>query len=674
MTRSPTRRILLFSGLGILLLLVLIVVLLFTLNLNRFRPYINQRVSEATGRVFEIRGDLRLDWQRARDEEGWHAWIPWPRPSARDIVVSNPDWAKTGPQMVSLKEIAVSFNPWPLLAKKLVLHELDIDGLAVNLERSVDGRNNWTFKKNEESGESSRWGYELGKVVLRNSALRYLDPNIKLDLRTEAQTLDTADPKGYGLQFKAGGTYRSAPISGQGKTGGVLSLKDRSAAFPVQADLHIGKNAIAVEGTVAQPNTATTIDLHLSLSGSSMSNLYPLTGVLLPDTPPYATKGHLIGRLNGKTSDWTYEKFSGTVGKSDLSGTLQYTVQQPRPLLRGTLVSNQLRLEDLGPVVKADSNAEKRKNRDDVKKLQPADKALPVEEFSTEHWDALDADVKFSGRKIIRSEELPIDDLVTELHLKDKVLTLTPLNFGVAGGDLTSNVSLDGRGDKIKAQIRTAARHLKIKKLFPKLESMQASIGEVNADASLSGVGNSIAAMMATSNGELKGAVTEGTVSKFILEAAGLNIPNAVFSKLFGDKQVQMNCLANDFDVKSGVMQTKYFVMDTADAVVTITGTINFSTEAMDLDVRPQTKGVRIISLRTPLYVKGTFKNPDVGLHKGALVAKAGGALALGAVAPLAAVIPLINPGNTPSVDCARLLADYREKPKAPPPGQKKRD
>jgi uncharacterized protein involved in outer membrane biogenesis len=664
---------LLFSGLGILLLLVLIVVLLFTLDLNRFKPTINQRVSEATGRVFEIRGDLRLDWARARDEDGWHAWVPWPRPSATDIVMSNPDWSKTGPQMVTLKEVAFSFNPWPLLTKKLVLHELDVNGLAVNLERSTDGKNNWTFKKNEEE-QPSNWDYEVGKVVLRDSTLRYLDPNIKLDLKAEAQTMDAADPKGYGLQFKAGGTYRSAPISGQGRTGGVLSLKDRSAAFPVQADLHIGKNAIAVEGTVAQPNKATDIDLHLALSGSSMSNLYPLTGVLLPDTPPYATKGRLIGHLNGKSSDWTYEKFSGTVGKSDLSGTLQYTVQQPRPLLRGTLVSNQLRLADLGPVVKADSNDEKRKNRDDVKKLQPAGTALPVEEFSTGHWDALDADIKFRGRKIVRSEELPIDDLVTELHLKDKVLSLTPLNFGVAGGDLTSNISLDGRGDKIKARIKTAARHLKIKKLFPTLKTMQASIGEVNADASLSGTGNSIAAMMASSNGEVKGAITEGSVSKFILEAAGLNIPNAVFSKLFGDKQVQMNCLANDFDVKSGLMQTKYFVMDTDDAVITVTGTINFTTEVMDLDVRPQTKGVRIISLRTPLYVKGTFKNPDIGLHKGALMAKAAGAIALGTVAPLAAVIPLINPGNTPSVDCDRLLADYREKPKAPPPGQKKRD
>jgi AsmA family protein len=673
MTRSPTRRILLFSGLGLLLLLVLIVVVLFTFDLNRLRPYINQRVSESTGRMFEIRGDLRLDWQRASDESGWHAWVPWPRPSARDIVMSNPDWAKTGPQMVSVKEVAVSFNPWPLLTRKLVLHELDVNGLAVNLERTTDGKNNWTFKKDQEEQQPSSWSYELGKVMLRDSVLRYLDPNIKLDLKAQAQTLEAADPKGYGLQFKAGGTYRGAPISGQGKTGGILSLKDKNAVFPVKADLHIGKNAIGVEGSVTQPTAVTAIDFHLSLSGSSMSNLYPLTGVLLPDTPPYATKGRLIGHLNGKTSDWTYEKFSGTVGKSDLAGTLQYTIRQPRPLLRGTLVSNQLRLEDLGPVVKADSNAEKRKNRDDVKKMQPEDKALPVEEFSTEHWGALDADVKFSGRKIIRSEELPIDDLVTELHLKDKVLELTPLNFGVAGGDLTSNISLDGREEKIKARVKTAARGLQIKKLFPTLETMQASLGEVNADASLSGTGNSIAAMMASSNGELKGAVTEGSVSKFILEAAGLNIPNAVFSKLFGDNQVQMNCLANDFDIKSGVMRTKYFVMDTTDAVVTVDGTINFSTEAMDLDVRPKTKGLRIISLRTPLYVRGTFKNPDIGLHKGALAAKTAGAIALGAVAPLAAVVPLINPGNTQSIDCGRLLADYSKKSKAPPPPEQKK-
>jgi hypothetical protein len=78
--------------------------------------------------------------------------------------------------------------------------------------------------------------------------------------------------------------------------------------------------------------------------------------------------------------------------------------------------------------------------------------------------------------------------------------------------------------------------------------------------------------------------------------------------------------------------------------------------------------------LRTPLYVRGTFKNPDIGLHKGAIAAKTAGAIALGSMAPLAAIIPLINPGRTEEVDCKRLLADYREKPQAPPPGKKKPD
>ncbi|HEV7856486.1 MAG TPA: AsmA family protein [Herminiimonas sp.] len=667
MPKSLPGKILLFGGVAVLLVVAIVVTAVLTFDWNRAKPYVNQRVSEATGRAFAIRGDLDVGWQRAEDETGWHSWLPWPHITANDIVLANPDWAKTGPQMVSAKKVTFSINPFPLLSKTVVLHALDIDALALAIERTTDGRNNWTFKKSE--GQSSPWNVEFGKLTLTQAALRYLDPNIKLDLKAAAETLNDGNPKGYGLKFSAGGTYNKAPITGDGKTGGILSLKNKDAVFPVQANLHIGKNAIGVEGTVTQPTAATAIDLHLTLSGASMANLYPLTGVLLPDTPPYATKGHLIGHMNKVGSDWTYEKFTGKVGASDLSGTLQYIVQKPRPLLKGTMVSNQLRLEDLGALVKADSNAEK-KNRG-AKGVQPDGKALPVEQFTTDKWDALDADIKFTGRKIIRDAALPIDDLVTELHMKDKVLTLTPLNFGVAGGNLTSNITLNGQTDVIQAQIKTAARGLKIKQLFPTLESMQASLGEVNADASLSGTGNSISAMMSSANGELKGAVTEGTVSKFILEAAGLNVPNAVFAKLFGDKQVQLNCLANDFQVESGVMRTKYFVMDTTDAVVVVDGTINLATEVMNLDVRPKTKGLRIISLRSPLYVRGTFKNPDIGLHKGALAAKAGGAVALGILAPIAALIPLINPGRTDAIDCGRLLAQFKDKPKAPAPGQK---
>ena len=102
-----------------------------------------------------------------------------------------------------------------------------------------------------------------------------------------------------------------------------------------------------------------------------------------------------------------------------------------------------------------------------------------------------------------------------------------------------------------------AARHLKIRQLFPKLQSMQASVGEVNGDAALAGTGNSVSAMLATASGEVGATVSEGSVSKFVLEAAGLNIANAVFVKLFGDKQVQLNCVASDFVVEKGQAQTR---------------------------------------------------------------------------------------------------------------------
>ena len=143
-----------------------------------------------------------------------------------------------------------------------------------------------------------------------------------------------------------------------------------------------------------------------------------------------------------------------------------------------------------------------------------------------------------------------------------------------------------------------------------------------------------------------------------------------IFSKLFGDQQVQLNCLASDFSINNGLMETRYFVLDTEDAVVSVSGEINLATEAMDIEVVPKTKGLRIISLRSPLYAKGTFKNPDIGLKKGPLIAKAGGAIVLGAVNPLAALIPLIKSGRTQDIDCARLLADAREKPKAIAPEQ----
>jgi AsmA family protein len=216
-----------------------------------------------------------------------------------------------------------------------------------------------------------------------------------------------------------------------------------------------------------------------------------------------------------------------------------------------------------------------------------------------------------------------------------------------------------------------SARRLRLKELLPAVESTQASVGEINGDAELTATGNSIAALLASANGEVKSLISQGSISKFILEAAGLNIASAVVAKLFGDHQVQINCMAADFGITNGVMQTRTFILDTTDATIAADGNINFAEEKLNLTMLPVSKGIRVISLRSPLYMSGTFKKPDVGVDKGVIAAKAAAAAVLGvAAAPAAALLALIDPGPGEDSPCVPLLKQAGKKPQAPPPGK----
>ncbi|UOB54151.1 AsmA family protein [Burkholderia pyrrocinia] len=475
-------------------------------------------------------------------------------------------------------------------------------------------------------------------------------------------TAAPAKPSGptYAFGLKVDGRYKNVPISGTGKLGGVLAVEDTSRPFPLQADVKAGDTRLAIVGTLTDPRNLAALDLRLWLQGTSMSHLYQLTGITLPDTPPYATEGRLIGNFKRRASTFRYENFNGRVGGSDLGGTLVYEQREPRPKLSGELVSNLLQFSDLAPVIGADTAASKAKRGDTTR--QPPGRVLPVETFRTDRWRALDADVKFTGRKLIKSANLPITNLYTHIVMQDGVLSLEPLQFGVAGGTLATTAHLDGSGAPLKGRFTVAARHLKLKQLFPAQKVMQSALGEINGDASLSATGNSPAALAATSTGEVKALVTDGRISRLLMEAAGLNVANVVYEKLFGNRDVNINCAAIDFVATNGILDPKVFALDTDDALINVDGTISLRDETLDLKIHPHTKGFRIFSLRSPLYAKGTFKNPDVGVDAGALALRAGAMIGLGLINPFAALIPLIAPSNNKDVPCSQLFGQMKEK------------
>jgi len=474
----------------------------------------------------------------------------------------------------------------------------------------------------------------------------------------------------YALGLTAKGRYRETAVAGSGKIGSVLALRDPARPFPLQADIEIGDTRLALVGTLTDPLHLAALDLRLWLQGASASHLYPILGIPLPDTPPYATDGRLAGHIRPDDISLTYSGFTGHMGDSDLSGRIRFERRSERSLLKGEVVSHLLRFEDLASIVGAHTNARKAQRGNKVK--QPAGRALPVEPFRSERWRAIDVDLKFTGRRIVNNPQLPVNDVYTHVVLKDGVLTLEPLRFGVAGGTLNSNITLDGSAVPPTARISMSARHLKLRQLFPSQKTMQSALGELNGDAALSATGNSPAALAATLNGEAKALVTEGKLSQLLMEAAGLNVANVVYERLFGAHDINIRCAAADFVANDGVLDARTFALDTDDALIDMSGRIDLRNESMDLAIHPHTKGLRVFSLRSPLYVKGTFKDPDVGVSRGALALRAGAAVALGFVNPFAALIPLIVPSRDQPVPCSALIAQLREAPRAPAPGAAK--
>ncbi|HTV85851.1 MAG TPA: AsmA family protein [Dyella sp.] len=685
---------------GVLLVLLLALIAIVALfDWNRLKPVIDDKISAAIGRPFTIQGNLSATWQREPAEHGLAAWVPWPTFTARAIQVGNPSWAKQ-PKFARLDALQWRLSPWGLLLHHIDAPTIQLMGPQVDLERDAHGQANWLFALGQ-SNQPSNWtlnlgaiGFDKGRIVLDDAQNRLqLDITItplqhaipydqivaqasqeaRVDVghgvgtaaesdQTRPDMSANANRTSYQFAWTVHGSYQGAPVNGWGKSGAVLALEQTNLPFPIQARMHIGDSKIALVGTLTDPIHLGALDLRVWFAGTSMAKLYPITGIALPDTPPYGTEGHLIAQLHRHGSRFDYRDFRGRVGDSDLEGDMLLVTGGARPTLSGDLHSQQLRFADLAPLIGADNKAQKRQRGDTAR--QPADKVLPVEPFRTDRLRTMDADVTFDATRIEHPVSTPIDALHTHILLDSGLLQLNPLHLGMAGGTVDGRIRVEGGVQPMRGALQLSARRLQLKQLFPTFGPMSTSLGEINGDMALKAQGNSVAALLGDADGNVKLLMNDGAISKTLLETAGLNMANVIVEKMFGDKTVKIHCAAADLDGDNGLFTSKLFVFDTDDATIDVNGTVNFANEHMDLNIVPHTKGLRIFSLRSPLYVRGTFKQPDVGVHAGPLLLRGGGAVALGVLAPPAALLALIAPSHNEQANtCAKVLSSLHGRP-----------
>ena len=604
-----------------LVFVLLVVLALFVaFGLNLVRGPIERGVTQATGRELRIEGDLRAVW----------SWVH-PRFRASQVRFANPDWA-TEKLMFSADAMEASVSLLPLLRGRVILPDLRLESARVNLEQDADGRKNWVLDPDAEKREEPR--LVVRHLTVDKGRLRYDDA-----ARSIHVAADLATDEG-GTTFSARGSYRGEKVKASGRAGHVLSVREANTPFPLSGAATIGATVLKVDGAVTNIATFEAFDTSVQLSGKSLAHLYQVVNIALPETAPYSTTGRLI--REGTTV--RYENFKGKAGGSDLSGTLQIDTSGQRPHMTGHVQSKVMDLGDLGILV-----GTARPRNDGV---------LPDSPFDPKRWDSVDADVRVNAGTLRSPEQLPIENLSARIQMKDRVLTLNPLEFGVAGGKLVGPVTLDGSKETIRADVKMRVESLKLAQLFPTLKQAKGSVGDLSGLVELTGTGNSVARMLGSASGKVGVFMDGGRISRFLMELVALDIWDVAAVKLKGDEQIEIRCAIADFAVKGGLMQTNAFVVDTAVVRVDGGGVVNLKNEEMDLRLSPKPKDSSIASLNSPLYVRGTFGDPKISPDVAKLAAKGVGAVVLGVINPLLAVLPLFQEGKGQDSNCGKLIAE----------------
>jgi uncharacterized protein involved in outer membrane biogenesis len=191
---------------------------------------------------------------------------------------------------------------------------------------------------------------------------------------------------------------------------------------------------------------------------------------------------------------------------------------------------------------------------------------------------------------------------------------------------------------------------------------MQDALGTMYGRIDVKGQGGSVAELLGTSNGQASFAVEGGRISALLVELLGLDVAEAIMLLGARRNQVTLRCAVSGFDVKDGTMNAETFVVDTTDTIITVDGAIDLKNERLDLETKPEPKDQSLIALRTPINIKGPFKDPSVRPKAGPLAARAAAAAGLAAINPALAVLALIETGPGKDADCAKLLAEARSK------------
>jgi AsmA protein len=619
--------LILIGGVLFLVVVALLVIPMFV-DVQKYKPEIEERVSKALGRPLTIGGDLRLSL------------FPWAGVAFSDLRMGNPPGFEEK-ELLSVKSFDVRMKLLPLLSRDIQIKRFVVDSPRIVLERSSEGRANWEglgkpaqkpptpppkakarppdLKRQEELPLIRALGVD--RVTITNGSILFMD-------RAKGERREISD---LDLSIQEASLHRSVKVS--------LSLRVNDLPFslkgtlgPLGRDLAKGRiplnfNVKAFEqvetklmGEIIKPIDNPQVDLSVMVSPFSPRNLFAALGRPFPAETADSKVLTLMGFKAKLKGDKRRIRVSD--GRLDLDESkLQFSFSAKDP--SRPMVTFRIHLDkiDLDRYLPASNKAKGGKDTPAPEKGGKAQASGGKNETPSDYGPlksiTVDGAIQVERLKV---QGARFEDLSLKISGRNGLFHLDPLTVNLYQGNAAATGSLDVQQDTPKTRMKLRAQGIRVGPLLKDMGIKDLLDGTGRADVSIETAGETVDRIRRNLNGKGTLVIKDGTVKGIDLGGMVRNV-KAAFGLDKGGKQgarTDFSELRAPFTVTNGVVNTQGTTLTSPYLRVMAVGDADLVKETLDMRVEPKfaadvkMKGSRFTlpGIMIPVLVTGTFSSP----------------------------------------------------------------
>jgi uncharacterized protein involved in outer membrane biogenesis len=579
--------------------------------LNFLKQPLNHEFQQMFGRNLDIQGDIIL--------------IPRLRPSLEitDVTLDNPAGMKG--DFLHAQRMFLQLNLFALLEGDLDVGELTASDIQLSLLVDEQGQSNWDFldgaketdsavedaivsnPSGQESAELADIGdfnFNLDKLELDNINVSYIDHRRSTEFvfavnrglaSVKWDSPMTLSMKGHSNQIPVELKLEATPASS-------LFNPDKNW----EAVLDFGVREVDMKLAVTLIANSEYADrqagLGVEIQGANLRELEEILEIPFPPWGPY----ELGGNITLTDTGYHLREFNLKIGQSNLSGDLKLELVENLPTIGLQLHSKLIDTGDF-PLnewagLEYDSvEVNKETNAEDEQEslLDPA------------VLDTFDADIDIVFDEI-RSGTDTLGKGSLNLAIGAGRLELEKFEATIPGGVIKAGFSLEPGEKTIVAKINIEAKEFDFGILARRTDPESKFKGRLFLDVNLEGESDSLENMMVAAKGKIGMAVWPEEFEAGIFDLWAVGLLSAAAGH-YGDPSL-VNCLVARFSIEDGIMEQDAILIDTSQIRVVGDGVVNFHEETFDFYLVPKSKKAALISAATPVEMKGSFEDFELGV------------------------------------------------------------